>query len=98
MPYADVTTNARFSPVSDYLYAPLSIKYTQAAIEVNSSSIRFTLYEVFQKFGSYLAFVVRFSGMVIGGLQSHAIDNSMIKKLYSSKPDDNGDDDDDDGA
>ena len=38
-----------------------------------------------QSFGSYLAFIIRFTGLILGGFQKHSIDNSMIKKLYSAK-------------
>ena len=85
-PTSDLKKFIASVPYSEILYAPLAIEFTQAQSEINSSFIRFTLYEVLQKFGSYLAFILRFTGLLIGSFQKHSIDNSMIKKLYSAEP------------
>ena len=42
----------------------------------------------FQKFGSYLALVLRFTYYFLAPFQSFNLHNSMIKKLYSADPDD----------
>lgn len=69
------------------IFAPLSLQFTQSQVTESSSTVRLSLYEVLQKFGSYLAFVIRFTALMIGSFQKHSIDNSMIKKLYSANPD-----------
>lgn len=62
-------------------------------------SLKFTrlpLYEVLQKFGSYLAFIIRFSMLMLAGFQKHSLDDSIIKKIYSAERV-KGEDDDDEG-
>ena len=41
-----------------------------------------------------MGFLVRFTGFWLASFQKHAIDNSMIKKLYSSNVDKKDDDND----
>ena len=58
--------------------------------------MREAISNTFQRFGSYLALMLRFIGYVLGSFQKHSIDNSMIKKLYSQGND--GDEDDNDNG
>ena len=58
--------------------------------------MRLAIYEVFKQFGSYLAFVIRFTVLLLSGFQSHSLADSLIKRLYSAEkekkeeePDDN---------
>ena len=45
--------------------------------------------DAFRSFGSYLAFILRFTNYIIGEFQAFSLDNSMIKKLYSADRDKN---------
>jgi len=60
-------------------------KFNQAQEKQTLKFTRLPLYEVFQKFGSYLAFIIRFSTMLLAGFQKHSIDDSIIKKIYSAE-------------
>ena len=58
--------------------------------------MRLAIYEVFKQFGSYLAFVIRFTVLLLSGFQSHSLADSLVKRLYSAEkekkdeePDDN---------
>lgn len=46
-------------------------------------SVRESLSSTFQRFGSYLALVLRFIGYILGAYQRFTLDNSMTKKLYN---------------
>lgn len=74
--------------------SPFSMHFQQANTIKTTSSVRECLSGTFQRFGSYLALMLRFIGYVLGSFQKHSIDNSMIKKLYSQ----GNEDDDDDNA
>jgi len=60
-------------------------KFSQAQEKEKLKFTRLPLYEVFQKFGSYLAFIIRFSMLILAGYQKHSIDDSIIKKIYSAE-------------
>jgi hypothetical protein len=47
--------------------------------------VRSTLFSIFRGFGSFLAFVIRFTGYTLGTFQKSSLQNSMIKKLYSAE-------------
>ncbi len=48
-----------------------------------TTSVREALSNTFQRFGSYLAVVLRFVGYILGAYQRFSLDNSMTKKLYN---------------
>ena len=70
----------------------LSLSFTQATTEGSRSAVRNTVEASFRLFGSYLALILRFVGMILSRFQRFSIDNSMVKKLYTAdNPDDKGD-------
>lgn len=73
----------------------LSLSFTQATTQGSRSAVRNTVEASFRLFGSYLALILRFVGMILSRFQRFSIDNSMVKKLYTAdNPDDKGDGDD----
>jgi len=50
---------------------------------MTTSSRREALANTFQRFGSFLAFSLRFIGYILGAYQRFSLDNSMTKKLYN---------------
>ena len=70
----------------------LSLSFTQSTTEDSYKAVRNTLESSFRLFGSYLALILRFTGMLLSRFQRFSIDNSMVKKLYTADhPDDKGD-------
>jgi len=63
--------------------SPLSIQFLQASTSVKYSYVRGDLSGTFQRFGSYLALILRFAGYCIQDFQGFSKTNSMIKKLYT---------------
>ena len=70
----------------------LSIHYAQSTRSHTVKADRATIESSFRSFGSYLAFVIRFTQLLVGKFQRFSIDNSMVKKLYTC------DDSDDEGS
>lgn len=60
-----------------------SMRFTQDSTSSSISSTREALSNTFQRFGSYLALILRFAGYVLGAYQKFNFDNSMTKKLYN---------------
>ena len=60
-----------------------SMRFTQDSKTNSISSTREALSNTFQRFGSYLALILRFAGYVLGAYQKFNFDNSMTKKLYN---------------
>ena len=75
--------------------AALSVSFAQSTIETSTSSVRLTVYQVFQSFGSYLAFVIRFTVLILGGFQSHSLADSLVKRLYSAEKEKKEEEDED---
>ena len=76
--------------------SPLVYKFTQSQQKQTSKFARLALYQVAQSFGSYLAFIIRFSMLMLAGWQKHSMDDSIIKKIYSAERIEDEDDSDDD--
>ena len=67
----------------------LSLSFTQSTTQGTRSAVRNTVEASFRLFGSYLALILRFVGMILSRFQRFSIDNSMVKKLYTAdNPDD----------
>ena len=60
-----------------------SMQFTTSTKTTTTSSTREAVSNTFQRFGSYLALVLRFVGYVLGAYQRFSLDNSMTKKLYN---------------
>ena len=59
------------------------MKFTTAGRSLATTSTREAVANTFQRFGSYLALILRFVGYVLGAYQRFSLDNSMTKKLYN---------------
>jgi len=70
--------------------------FTQSDTSQKTGATREAISNTFQRFGSYLALVLRFSGYLVGRWQKFSLDNSMMKKLYSYGYDSDCSDEDDD--
>ena len=60
-----------------------SMRFTQNSKTKSISSMREAVNNTFQRFGSYLALVLRFIGYILGAYQRFTLDNSMIKRLFN---------------
>jgi len=60
-----------------------SMQFTENSKTKSISSTREAVNNTFQRFGSYLALVLRFVGYILGAYQRFSLDNSMTKKLYN---------------
>ena len=63
------------------------MSFSQGQTQQKDSSVRLAIYEVFKQFGSYLAFVIRFTTLILSGFQSHSLADSLAKRLYSAERD-----------
>ena len=70
----------------------LSIHFQQSTRQHTYSAERSTIENSFRSFGSYLAFVIRFTQLLLGKFAKFSIDNSMVKKLYTCDEDDDDND------
>ena len=61
------------------------MSFNQGQTQISNSSVRLTVYEVFKQFGSYLAFIIRFTVLILSGFQSHSLQDSLAKRLYSAE-------------
>jgi len=59
------------------------MRFTQDSTTKTISSSREAVSNTFQRFGSYLALILRFVGYILGAYQRFTMDNSMTKKLYN---------------
>ena len=56
-PYADIHKSIEeYVKFGAPIYAPLSVKFSQTSVEISYVATRLTIYEVMQRYGSYLAF------------------------------------------
>ena len=69
----------------------LNVHYSQSTRSHKYKAERATIENSFRAFGSYLAFVIRFTQLLVGKFQKFSLDNSMVKKMYTC---DDSDDDD----
>jgi hypothetical protein len=60
-----------------------SMQFRQSSKTIATGSTREAVSNTFQRFGSYLALILRFAGYLLGAYQKFSLDNSMTKKLYN---------------
>ena len=69
--YQDMPDDPEFSQRLYYL--PYAITLNQSSTKYKSKATRKTLLSIFRSFGSFLSFVIRFTGYIIGSFQKSSL-------------------------